>query len=147
MAPELGLALHRDHQASLKNLDRLRTIVDAMDDVAAPENAAALIEEAHCLVQGSVVMHERDDEDSVYPQVANVLRERHSLSAMSRAHREILHLARLLARISDDLPHERVDRYLIRDAQRVIEAIETLVRMHIAQEEDIYEAVVGRAGS
>jgi hypothetical protein len=60
---------------------------------------------------------------------------------MSRAHREILHLARLLARVTEDLPTEKVDRYLIRDAQRVIEAIETLVRMHTAQEEDIYEAV------
>ena len=62
---------------------------------------------------------------------------------MSRAHREILHLARLLARVVEDLPTEKVDRYLIRDAQRVIEAIETLVRMHTAQEEDIYEAVGG----
>ena len=83
-------------------------------------------------------MHERDDEDSVYPELAAVLRERHGLSAMSRAHREILHLARLLARIAEDLPRERIDRYLIRAAQRVIEAIETLVRMHTVQEEDIY---------
>ena len=32
----------------------------------------------------------------------------------------------------------------VRDAQRVIEAVETLVRIHTAQEEDIYEAVVAR---
>jgi hypothetical protein len=63
---------------------------------------------------------------------------------MSRAHREILHLARLLARIVADLPSETVDRYLIRDAQRVIESIEALVRIHIAQEEDIYAAVLPR---
>jgi hypothetical protein len=43
--------------------------------------------------------------------------------------------------VVEDLPLEKVDRYLIRDAQRIIEAIETLVRMHTAQEEDIYEAV------
>ena len=58
---------------------------------------------------------------------------------MSRAHREILHLARLLQRLSDGLKVEDADRYLIRDAQRVIESIESLVRMHNAQEEDIYE--------
>jgi hypothetical protein len=58
---------------------------------------------------------------------------------MSRAHREILHLARLLARLSGDLSPETADRYLVRDAQRVIEAIESLARMHNAQEEDIYE--------
>ncbi|ANW00322.1 heavy metal translocating P-type ATPase [Bradyrhizobium icense] len=143
---EQGLALHHDHQALFRDLDRLRTIVDALDD-APPENAARLIEEAHRLVQGSVVVHERDDEGSVYPQLAEVLRERHGLSAMSRAHREILHLARLLARIAEDLPLERVDRYLIRDAQRVVEAIETLVRMHTAQEEDIYEAVTTQSAA
>ncbi|OCK53621.1 heavy metal translocating P-type ATPase [Bradyrhizobium sp. LMTR 3] len=143
---EQGLALHHDHQALFRHLDRLRTIVDALDD-APPENAASLIEEAHRLVQGSVVVHERDDEGSVYPQLAEVLRERHGLSAMSRAHREILHLARLLARIAEDLPLERVDRYLIRDAQRVVEAIETLVRMHTAQEEDIYEGVTTQSAA
>ena len=93
------------------------------------------------MIQEQVVAHERDDEGNVYPRLARILRESHSLSAMSRAHREILHLARLLARVVEDLPSEKVDRYLIRDAQRVIEAIETLVRMHTAQEEDIYDAV------
>jgi len=140
LTAEQGLTLHHDHQALLGDLDRLRHIVDALDD-AVPEAAATLIDEAHRLVQSSVVMHEREDEDSVYPKLTEVLRDRHGLSAMSRAHREILHLARLLARIAEDLPSEKVDRYLIRDAQRVIEAIETLVRMHTAQEEDIYEAV------
>jgi heavy metal translocating P-type ATPase len=137
---EDGRALHRDHLVLIKNLDRLRSIADALDDVQ-PENGAALIAEANELVQAQVVVHERDDEGSIYPRLAKVLRENHGLSAMSRAHREILHQARLLSRVAADLPSEKVDRYLIRDAQRVIEAIETLVRMHTAQEEDIYEAV------
>ena len=141
---EQGLILHHDHQKLFEDLDRLRKIVDALDDVM-PGSATALIEEAQRLVQSSVVKHERDDEDSVYPRIAEVLRERHGLSAMSRAHREILHLARLLTRIVEDLPSENVDRYLVRDAQRVIEAIETLVRMHTVQEEDIYEAVSAQA--
>jgi cation transport ATPase len=135
-----GRELHRDHLTLIDNLDRLRGIVDALDD-ASPESGAALIAQANKVVQEQVVAHERDDEGSVYPRLAGILRERHSLSAMSRAHREILHLARLLARVVEDLPTEKIDRYLIRDAQRVIEAIETLVRMHTAQEEDIYEAV------
>jgi heavy metal translocating P-type ATPase len=143
---EHGAELHHDHRALLRDLDRLRWIIDALDD-ATPEAGAALIAEANRLVQISVVAHEQDDEGTVYPQLAAVLRERHGLSAMSRAHREILHLARLLARLAEDLPSEKVDRYLIRDAQRVIEAIETLVRMHTAQEEDIYEAVAAQGAA
>jgi heavy metal translocating P-type ATPase len=143
---EEGRELHRDHLALIKQLDRLRAIVDALDD-ATPETGARLITEANRLVQEQVVVHERDDEGNIYPRLAKILQENHSLSAMSRAHREILHLARLLARIAEDLPSEKVDRYLIRDAQRVIEAIETLVRMHTAQEEDIYEAVAARTAA
>jgi heavy metal translocating P-type ATPase len=143
---EDGRELHRDHLTLVRNLDRLRGIVDALDD-AAPKSGAALIAEANRLVQEQVVVHERDDEGSIYPRLASLLRDNHSLSAMSRAHREILHLARLLGRIAQDLPTEKVDRYLIRDAQRVIEAIETLVRMHTAQEDDIYEAVAARTAA
>jgi Hemerythrin HHE cation binding domain len=139
---ERGRELHHDHLALVKNLDRLRAIVDTLDD-AVPGAVPALITEANELVQERYVTHERDDEGSVYPRLTNVVRERHSLSAMSRAHREILHLARLLARVAEDLPSEKIDRYLIRDAQRAIEAIQTLVRMHTAQEEDVYEAVGG----
>jgi hypothetical protein len=51
-------------------------------------------------------------------------------------------LAWLLARLVDDLLLEKIDRYLIRDAQRMIEAIEALVRIYIAQEDDFYEAAV-----
>jgi heavy metal translocating P-type ATPase len=141
-----GRELHRDHLALLRELDRLRSIADALDD-AEPAHGASLIAEANRLVQQQVVAHERDDEGQIYPRLAKVLQENHSLSAMSRAHREILHLARLLARVAEDLPSEKVDRYLIRDAQRVIEAIETLVRMHTAQEEDIYEAVAARTAA
>jgi hypothetical protein len=139
----VGLEMRHDHVALIRNLDRLRSIADALDDVP-PEAAAPLIVEANAVVQEQVVEHERDDEGSVYPKLADVLTDGHGLSAMSRAHREILHLARLLARVVEDLPSEKIDRFLVRDAQRVIEAVETLVRIHTAQEEDIYEAVVAR---
>ena len=139
----LGREMRHDHVALIRSLDRLRSIADALDDVT-PEEAAPLIVEANAVVQEQVVEHERDDEGSVYPRLASVLMDGHGLSAMSRAHREILHLARLLARVVEDLPSEKIDRFLVRDAQRVIEAVETLVRIHTAQEEDIYEAVVAR---
>ncbi len=130
-------ALDLDHKLLEQNLDRLRAIADALDD-AEPTEAAALIVEANRIVADKVVAHERDDETSVYPRLAKMFAEHHGLTAMSRAHREILHLARLLALVADGLRPQDADRYLVRDAQRVIEAIEALVRMHNAQEEDIY---------
>jgi heavy metal translocating P-type ATPase len=132
--------LHADHLELLRHLERLRTLADRLDD-AAQENARALIVEANTIVQERIVKHERDDEADVYAKLSKVLADRHGLAAMSRAHREIQHLARLLARIVEDLSPATNDRYLIRDAQRLIESIETLVAMHTKQEDDIYEAV------
>ena len=123
------------------NLSRSRCLhVRCVDlDDATPERAVVLIAEANSLVVQQIAEHERDDESQVYPRLAKVLHESYGLAAMSRAHREILHLARLLTRLSDGLKMEDADRYLIRDAQRAIESIESLVRIHNAQEDDIYE--------
>jgi len=137
---EVGRELQHDHIVLIRCLDRLQAIADALDDAVA-EDAATLIVEANSLVRRHVVEHEREDEGTVYPRLSKILIERTAFSAMSRAHREILHLARLLERLVEDLAIEQVDRYLIRDAQRIIDSIEKIVRLHTAQEEDIYEAV------
>jgi hypothetical protein len=131
-------ALRADHERLESTLDRLRTIADALDD-AEPSAAVEMIVEANRIVAEQIVTHEREDESAVYPRLSKFLTDAHGLGAMSRAHREIIHQARLLDRIADGLMPTDADRYLIRDAQRVIEAVEALVRIHNAQEEDIYE--------
>lgn len=140
MQPAVARALRQDHETLETSLDRLREIADALDE-AAPGEAVALIGEANILVMRTIVEHERSDENIVYPRLAKFLRDRHGLAAMSRAHREILHLSRLLGRISDGMTEDLADKYLVRDAQRVIEAIESLVRIHNAQEDDIYDHI------
>jgi heavy metal translocating P-type ATPase len=131
-------ALREDHERLEETLNRLRAIADALDD-AEPTAAVPLIVEANGIVSKQIVAHEREDETAVYPRLSKFLPDGHGLAAMSRAHREIIHQARLLDRVAADLAPSDADRYLIRDAQRVIESIEALVRIHNAQEEDIYE--------
>jgi heavy metal translocating P-type ATPase len=136
-----GTALRLDHRRIEIALDHLREIADALDHSDA-DRAATLIVEAGKIVEQQIVEHERNDEGTVYPQIAKFLADRHGLGAMSRAHREIIHLARLLRRLVDGLTPGEIDRYLIRDGQRIIESIEALVRIHNAQEEDIYEDAI-----
>jgi hypothetical protein len=124
-----------------QKLDRLREIADALDD-AGGETAAALIAEADAIVSEQIAPHERSDESETYPGLVKILGDGHGLSAMSRAHREIIHLSRLLHRLATSLASTGADRYLVRDAQRLIESVEALVRIHNAQEEDIYELAV-----
>jgi len=143
MPTATALTLRQDHERLETKLNRLRAIADALDDCADGPTALALISEANDIVSQHIVEHEREDEKAVYPRVAKFLTDRHGLGAMSRAHREILHIARLLRRLADGLTVNDADHYLIRDAQRVIESIEALVRIHNAQEEDIYEHAIG----
>ena len=142
MPAAAATALRQDHERMEPTLDRLREIADALDAVEGA-GAVTLISEADDIVSRQIAEHERDDESVVYPRVAKFLGNRHGLGAMSRAHREIIHMARLLRRLTDGLTPPDTDHYLIRDAQRVIEGIEALVRIHNAQEEDIYEQAIG----
>ncbi|HET7888008.1 MAG TPA: heavy metal translocating P-type ATPase [Bradyrhizobium sp.] len=134
--------LHADHAQMEPLLNRLREIADGLDR-ASGAGAIALISEAERIVANDIAPHERNDESLVYPRVAKYLADRHGLGAMSRAHREISHQSRLLRRLADGLRADDVDSYLVRDAQRVIESVEALVRIHNAQEEDIYEYAIG----
>jgi len=142
MSATSATALRSGHEKMESSLDRLREIADSLDAATGAE-AVTLISEADQIISDRVIAHERDDEREIYPRVARYLADRHGLGAMSRAHREIIHLARLLRRLAQGLTPQDTDRYLIRDAQRVIESIEALERLHNAQEEDIYEYAIG----
>jgi heavy metal translocating P-type ATPase len=139
---ETGRALRRDHEALGISLDKLRAIADALDD-ATLDDAGTLIADANALVGRGIVAHEREDEGTIQRLQSGRAADGISLSAVSRAHREILHLARLLDRLARDLPAVPIDRYLVRDAQRLIESILAVVRIHTAEEDDIYEALSG----
>ena len=132
--------LHGEHERLGRSLDRLRSIADALDD-SVGSAARKLIGEASVLVAEEIVAHEHADEREVYPSLAQAESLSHGLAAMGRAHREILHLARLLSRLEREMsePGAEADPTLIRDAQRLIETIESLVRLHSAQEEDLYD--------
>jgi hypothetical protein len=135
-------ALHADHAQMEPMLNRLREIADALDQSEAGA-VVTLISEADRIVANEIIRHERNDENLIYPRVAKYLADHHGLGAMSRAHREINHQARLLRRLADGLSPEDIDPYLVRDAQWIIESVEALVRIHNAQEEDIYEYAIG----
>ena len=131
-------ALREEHLKLEASLDRLRDIVGALDSAELPEGVE-LIREANGIVAKDLVTHERADETKVYPRLRRSLASSYGLAAMSRVHRELLHLAHLLSRMTEGLSEGDIDAIGIRDGQRIIELIETIARIHNAQEEDIYE--------
>lgn len=139
---EAAKRLLEEHEDVEIWLDQLRAHADALDDAQGAE-ALAHIADANRIINEEIVPHEREDEVTVYPQLVPHLGNAHGLAAMSRAHREIQHLGRLLDRLVTGVSEEEADRYLIRDAQRIIESVDALVRIHNAQEEDIFDFAAG----
>ena len=139
---EAAKRLLEEHEDVETWLDQLRAHADALDDAQGAE-ALAHIADANRIINEEIVPHEREDEVTVYPQLVPHLGNAHGLAAMSRAHREIQHLGRLLDRLVTGVSEEEADRYLIRDAQRIIESVDALVRIHNAQEEDIFDFAAG----
>ncbi|MEQ8332144.1 heavy metal translocating P-type ATPase [Nisaea sp.] len=139
---EAARRLLEEHQDVETWLDQLRAHADALDDAVGAE-ALAHIADANRIINDEIVPHEREDEVTVYPQLVPHLGNAHGLAAMSRAHREIQHLGRLLDRLVTGVNEDEADRYLIRDAQRIIESVDALVRIHNAQEEDIFDYAAG----
>jgi hypothetical protein len=135
-------ALRDEHRDVEKSLDRLRDIANALEGASASDGAA-MIREANAIVANTIVTHEKSDETLVYLRLRKSLSSGYGLAAMSRVHRELLHQAQLLSRLSQGLSEGDVESLLLRDGQRIIESIETIARIHNAQEEDIYEYAAG----
>ena len=61
---------------------------------------------------------------------------------MSRAHMEITHLIRRFSRLVDDLPPSGPDQADLPELRRVLYGLHAVLRLHNAQEEEAYLAVL-----
>jgi hypothetical protein len=117
-------------------LEDLRSVAQSLDTA---EGAAALasLRGVAALVSEEVVPHEREDESQVYPGVAERLGGSDPLAPMSRTHQEIFHLASLLDRLVDDASANGFGEEDRSEARRILYALDAILRLHFAQEEEL----------
>jgi hypothetical protein len=132
--------LQADHVALVPVLDRLRFVADSIDTLPCPQASQAL-SELDDLLQKSLLPHERADDESVYPAMAHLLGGEDPMATMSRTHREIFHLGRRLQRLVKGLPSAAPDPPTLRDLRRLLYSLDAIVRLHFAQEEELYDAL------
>jgi hypothetical protein len=140
---ELG-DLRKEHDKLGPILDRVRSTADRLAIVPADEVAAELAG-LNELLQEQLLPHESRDDAQVYPAVARLIGGDDPMAAMSRMHREIQHLARLLSRMASDLPPEGPDPATLAELQRVVYGLDAILRLHFAQEEEIYHTLADTA--
>ena len=86
--------------------------------------------------------HTRSSEDrTIYPMLATAMGSDDATASMHRTHQEIFRLARLLDRLVRDLPPEGPSRDDRTDLQRLLYGLEAILRLHQAQEEDLYMSI------
>lgn len=128
-------AAHQDLDAAL---GRLSGLADALDTADSKDEEDKLTD-ALRIVSEVVLEHELSDDTGVFPQVRPFLVDDRDLAAMGRTHEEIRRMSRRLQDVADAIKRGTSDREAIEEAQRLIETLVTLCRIHNAQEDDIYE--------
>jgi iron-sulfur cluster repair protein YtfE (RIC family) len=122
-------------------LDRLTTVATRLLSL----HGAALIRaltDLDALLQEQLLPHERADDNKDYPVVAELLGGDDPMAAMSRTHREIFMLhQRLHGLIARVPPEAGSDPDTLQDLQRTLYALDAILRLHFAQEEEIYHGL------
>jgi heavy metal translocating P-type ATPase len=132
--------LQAEHQELQPLLDRIRTLAERLDVLPAID-ARTELGEVHRLLHDELLPHELREEADLYPTVAGLMGGRDPMAAMSRTHREIIHLVGVYGRLVGDWPGEGPDPVLIGDLRRVLFGLEAILRLHLAQEEEIFDTV------
>jgi heavy metal translocating P-type ATPase len=130
-------AAHVDLEPSIA---RIRATADVLDGMSAAAASVAL-EEIRRFVSDDLLPHEELEDRTIYPMLASAMGSDDATASMHRTHQEIFRLARLLDRLVRDLPTEGLNGDDRTDLQRLLYGLEAILRLHQAQEEDLYGSI------
>ncbi len=135
-----GARLAAEHHELGPVLDRIRACADRLP-LLPEENLHAELVELDGLLKDRLLPHERDDEKNLYPRLERMLGGDDPLAPLSRTHREILRLGRLFHHLTEDLPRGPLPAETVQELQRTLYGLDAILRLHFAQEEEIYHGM------
>lgn len=134
-------ALRSDHLVLTPLLDHLTDFTDRLN-MTAPSQVRQAAVELNAMLQEKLFPHERSDDTDVYPVLAELLGGDDPMAAMSRTHREIFELGRRLKRLIERMPSNgSTNSETITELQRVLYSLDAILRLHFAQEDEIYQTL------
>ncbi|WP_334143531.1 heavy metal translocating P-type ATPase [Rhabdothermincola sp.] len=143
---EAGTAVARrfstEHRQLRPELDRLRTVADALGTTP-PDDAVDQVKQVHHFLAAELLPHEEAEDAALYPEVAAVLGGTDPTGAMSRGHVEIAHQVNRLGRLLDQLPDTGPDEEDVLEMRRILYGLHAILRLHFAQEEQSYLSLAG----
>ena len=131
--------LRTEHRQLAPVLDRLGAVAESLPALRGEARKKALADLDEMLRE-QLLPHEREDDHQLYPAIAKLLGGDDPMAAMSRTHREIFRLHQRFAALVERLPQEP-EPGMLQDLQRTLYALDAILRLHFAQEEEIYQSL------
>ncbi len=125
---------------SAPGIARLRVVADHLDAMDPAEARDALLGVRSFLVD-TLVPHEEEEDREVYPLLTSAIGTDDATAALHRTHTEIFHLVRLYGRIVDEIGTDGPTIDDRTDVQRALYGLDAIVRLHMAQEEELYASI------
>ncbi|WP_193164229.1 heavy metal translocating P-type ATPase [Microbulbifer hainanensis] len=134
---EVADQLRRQHDELQPILDRIEATAHALD-TSSPAESRDKLRSLAILIRDQLLPHEREDEEKLYPMLADKMHGFDPLGAMSHTHREIFRLARRFEQLTAELVDEGPNEFQRRELRGLLLSLVAIVRLHFAQEEELY---------
>ncbi|MEI7742587.1 MAG: heavy metal translocating P-type ATPase [Chloroflexota bacterium] len=137
---ELSSHLRSEHRDLTPALARIRPLADRLGVMPGAE-AVAELERTRVFLVDVLIPHEEEEDRTVFPLLANAVGSDDITAALHRTHTEIFHLVRFIDRLVREVPPEGPGPEDLTDLRRVLYGLDAILRLHMAQEEELYLAL------
>jgi iron-sulfur cluster repair protein YtfE (RIC family) len=136
-AEALALGLASSHRALRPYVGELAALAARLESLS-PGEARVQLERMLEILEKELLPHEREEQQTAYPLLANLLKDEDPTGPLIQTHHEIHRLTRLFGRLVAQLLAEGPRREDLRDLRRVLYGLHAILQLHFAQEEELY---------
>jgi len=127
----------REHRTLLVGVDDVRQVADRLEWSTAAD-ARRDLEAVTAFLTSRLLPHEHTEEQQLYPRLATVADGQDPTAPLISAHREIERLVALLDRLVASLPADGPGPGDRLELRRLLYGLHAILRLHFAQEEELY---------
>lgn len=133
----LAQGLTSTHRALRPYVGELAALAARLETLPAAE-ARVQLERAREMLEKELLPHEREEQQTAYPLLAEMLKDQDPTGPLIQTHHEIHRLTRLYGRLVAQLPAEGPRKEDLRDLLRVLYGLHAIFLLHFAQEDELY---------
>ncbi len=137
---ELGARLSTEHRELAGPIARIRVLADRLGSMP-PADAAEELQQLRVFLLETLVPHEEHEDREVFPLLARAVGNDDVTAALHRTHTEIFHLVRFTDRLVREIGPAGPGPEDLTDLRRVLYGLDAILRLHMAQEEELYVAL------